>query len=155
MGVSIRVYTDIKETNEEESDFRAFTLEGFEDRIKNLKFNSYYKGKYEGTFISYPCSSHNIFRQNLAILIDKPKGFWYEYDYHTYRINKNVPFYELFEFADNEGCIDYESSEELYKDFNHYKNIAKDQLSNEIFEYYEEWLNIFSIARNKGVVVFR
>ena len=43
--------------------------------------------------------------------------------------------------------FDYESSEELYKRFQlSYKNIAKDQLSNEIFEYYEEWLNIFSIA---------
>ena len=154
MGLAVRVYTDIEETNEEEYDFTAFTLEGFERRVKNLKWKANYKGVRVGCFIQYPYSVHTYFRNLLAELIGLEKDFWFEYDPKCYSINKDIPFYELFDFADNEGCIDFESCSNLYTDFENYESLAKEKLDPKYFERYLNWKNAFYAAKDNGVVVF-
>ena len=156
MGLAVRVYKNIKETNEEEFDFIAFTLEGFENRVKNLKWNANYKGNCIGCFIQYPYSAHTYFRDILAELIGKKKDFWrdLESEEEVYSNNSELPFYELFDFADNEGCIDFESCNNLYTDFENYESLAKEKFNSKDFERYSNWKNAFFAAKDNGVVVF-
>jgi hypothetical protein len=156
MGLTVRVYTDIQETNEKEYDFKVFTLEGFEKRVKNLKWRANYKGNFVGFFIQYPYSAHTYFRDILAELIGMKKDFWrdLESEEEVYLNNSELPFYELFDFADNEGCIDFESSKNLYTDFENYEALAKEKFNPKDYERYSNWKDAFFAAKDNGVVVF-
>ena len=67
-----------------------------------------------------------------------------------------TPFYEFIDFADNEGCIDWETSERIYNSFKEYEGKAKEFYTNEYdLSNYMKWLDIFENAKDNGVVVFR
>ena len=67
-----------------------------------------------------------------------------------------IPFYDLINFADNEGCLDWEVSQTLYADFEKYNEKAKLKMNEYDFDYkiYKTWLETFKAAKNNGVVVF-
>ena len=67
---------------------------------------------------------------------------------------KDVPFYELFDFADNDGTIDRDSSQNLYNDFVEHKQLATEKMPVYYLEYYGRWLETFELAKDAGVVVF-
>jgi hypothetical protein len=156
MGLSIKVYQNYLETEDAENyDFQAYVIdENWNDRIKNLKPKGFYKAEKITRTISYSCRYHNDFRRLLCEMLGYEKNEWLV---ENSKINSETPFFELFEFADNEGCMDFETSRELHKDFliHHTKFIQlyKD-LGDYVLDQYDLWLETFDLGKENGVVVF-
>lgn len=156
MGLSIKIYQNYSETEDEENcDFKAFVItEEWNDRIKNLKIGGLYKAEKMTRTISYPCSYHNDFRRLLCKMLGFEENDWLGEDS---KINADTPFFEFFEFADNEGCMDFETSQELYKDFLMYLSqffkLYQD-LGGYVLDTYNLWLHTFELGKENGVVVY-
>lgn len=156
MGLSVKVYQNIKEVSDkEEYDFDAYVIsEEWNYKIKNLKNRGFYNGDCVFKGISYPCTAHNRFREKLIILIDrmdliKPDGT-IDWD----NLKPDVPFYDFIYFADNEGCLDFEVSEKIYQDFKEWEVKAQFLLTGWVLDKYNEWLQAFNLSRQNGVLVF-
>jgi hypothetical protein len=156
MGLAVTVYQNYSETEDVENyDFEAYVVdEDWNDRIKNLKVGGCYKAEKSTRTISYPCTYHNDFRRLLCEMLGYEKNEWL---IENSKINPETPFFEFFEFADNEGCMDFETSTELHKDFliHHTKftELYKD-LGDYVLDQYELWLETFELGKENGVVVF-
>lgn len=161
MGLSVCIYKNIELANEENYDFEAFVIDkNWEYKIKNLENHGLYKGDLCNIRVSYAYSSHGRFRESLVRLISRDdlliKGKQLVINWQKLEKEIKMPFYELINFADNEGCLDFEISQKLYNNFVEWKDKAMDFYSHD--EYYKnkycEWLNIFEKGKDKGVVVF-
>lgn len=148
MGLDVKVYQNIELVDGDDYDFLAFTLDGFEGRIKNLVWDGKYNGECVAKLISYSCSTHNRFRDALAVMLGKKEDFWWTTD-----VGEDIPFYELFEFADNEGCMDWGAANNLYNDFLEYQPMAMLKIPDWKSDY-NDWMEIFRLAKDNGVVVF-
>jgi len=157
MGLSVKVYQNIKEVKEDEDyDFQAYVIDkDWEYKIKNLNNYCYYTGDCVFDDISYPYSQHGLFRGSLLKVIGLNQFINEEgkVDYDT--IPEEITFGELIHFADNEGCLDFEVSEKLYKEFLHNHNSAINVLNDYEYVNYVKWMRAFDLARNNGVVCFR
>ena len=159
MGLDISVYQNIKKViteDYEEFDFAAFVIDDrWLYKIKNLEKNAKYVGDIAEPEVGYSYSSHYQFRNYLCeiILEREVKRFSDE------ELDEKMPFIELIDFADNEGCLDWEVSEKLYKDFVEYKDKAvkylEEQNEPHFRDRYLDWLKVFEVAKERGVVVFR
>lgn len=155
MGLDVRVYSNLKREKENNSDFKAYVLEkDWEYKIKNLEKNKYYSGDVVFRGISYSYSSHNRFREKLVNLINRTDLLNSEGKIIWDNMPNNIPFYDLINFADNEGCLDWEVSETIYSDFKKFNRKAKKEMNEYDYSSYQEWLETFKISKNKGVVVF-
>ena len=155
MGLDVRVYSNLKLEKEKNADFKAYVLEkDWEYKIKNLKKNKYYSGDVVFRGISYSYSSHNRFREKLVNLINRTDLLNLEGKIIWDNMPNNIPFYDLINFADNEGCLDWEVSETIYSDFKKFNRKAKKEMNEYDYSSYQEWLETFKISKNKGVVVF-
>ena len=156
MGLSVRIYQNYSIVQDKEDyDFKAYVVdENWLDRIKNLVSGANYKGDLICRTISYSCSYHNDFRRLLCEMLGFEKDDWLK---ENGKINKDTPFFEFFEFADNEGCIDFETSKELHKDFliwhTKFSTLYKD-LGVFVLDQYDLWLETFKLGKENGVVVF-
>ena len=156
MGLSITIYQNYSETTDEENyNFEAYVIdEAWKDRIKNLKSGGLYTAKKKTKTISYSCNFHNVFRRLLCEMLGYKKNEWLS---EANKINSDTPFFEFFEFADNEGCMDFETSKELHNDFSNYKTkffeLYKD-LGEYVLDQYNLWLETFELGKDNGIVVF-
>ena len=57
----------------------------------------------------------------------------------------------MIDFADNEGCLDYEVAKNLFEDFEQWKLDAEKYLSEYELEIYKKWKQICKDASNNGV----
>lgn len=148
MGLDVKIYKGVKKATIENYNFIAQVIdESWKDRIKNLE-HRYYKGTDLGMFISYPCSTHNEFRSSLCAIVTGERHIW-----KGRTLKPETPFYEFFEFADNEGCIDWETAQELHKDFKANLKQAQSNLSIQELETYKEWTKVFRVASKVGSVI--
>jgi len=153
MGLDITVYQKIKKASEKKIkedayDFEAFVISDcWKDRVKNLEYGQFYVGKSVGSH-STGYGSHRFFRDNLCDVVGIPKT-WTEIDG-----DKTKPFYELINFADNEGCLDWEVSENLYDDFVNNREKALKVFGEDNMYNYDAWTEVFRLGKDKGVVVF-
>lgn len=135
------------------------TDDSWKYKIKNLEYDAYYSGDYSRCGVSYPYSKHNRFRETLIKIIDRldllndhGEIIWSKLVTET-----DLPFYDLINFSDCEGCLDWSISEILYHDFIEYKDKAIEYLNNNYYStlYYLEWLEVFDKGRIiNSVVVF-
>lgn len=148
MGLDVTVYQNIKKSeSEDDYSFLAFTLEPFKDRVKNLEWHQ----KYDGDAVFHHSTGygyHAAFRSDLSEMVGVERGFWRENEYPS-----DKPFYELINFADNEGCIDWESSASLYADFVEWDEKAKEFFGEE-YPNYSKWMQVFEFGKENGVVDF-
>ena len=156
MGLDVRTYGNIKlAETEEEADFIAYVIdEDWKYKIKNLQDGKSYNGDVVFRGVSYPYSTHNRFRERLIKLIDREDLLDSEGKIRWVELPSEIPFYDLINFADNEGCLDWEVSSTIYNDFEKFKEKAKLEMNECDFSKYETWLETFKSAKNDGVVVF-
>jgi hypothetical protein len=155
MGLDVKLHKKVRlfegmpndEDYENGNVFRAFTLNGFEDRIKNLEYGKYYISEVQYRTIGYSYSSHSWFRDNLCVIAGLPEKYW------RHNHSQEDPFHELLYFADNEGCIDWEASESLYQDFLKFESKALTNTDNAFVNYYIAWMELFNRARINGNVI--
>lgn len=155
MGLDVRVYKNCKLTSGEIGDFTAEVLiPEWNDRIKNLEIGGEYTGE-RGCTVNHSYSGYNKFRKKLSLLSRRISGMV------TYRIKpETCPFFELIEFADNQGCIDWDTAKDLYKDFVVHEKHAKElsYLAEDLhfFERYQEWKHLTKEASEiNSVIVFQ
>lgn len=156
MGLDVRVYGNIKiSTDEDNADFIAFIIDPeWKFKIKNLQEGAPYEGDVIFRGVSYPYSSHSRFRENLIRLIDRPDLLNSSGRIDWDILPVDIPFYDLINFADNEGCLDWEISAKLYSDFEKYNEKARTEMYENQYYQYEKWLETFKSAKENGVVVF-
>lgn len=159
MGLDVTVYKNIKRTNSDEDyDFTAFVIDPtWEHKIKNLEKGAKYEGEVSGGNVSYAYSSHSRFREHLLKLQDRHDLLKKDGTVDWERLDKfpELPFYELINFADNEGCLDWETNEKLYNDFKACEGKAVKYAENEHYfiEHYKSWLNVFENGKQRDAVV--
>jgi hypothetical protein len=161
MGLDVSVYKNIKRTEvEDEIDFTAYVIdESWKYKIKNLEDGKHYKGEITDADVRYSYSTHNRFRETLLKIIERSDLLLKNgrIDWVRLENEKKIPFYELINFADNEGCLDFEISTILYNDFLKYKEVAVKYLANDDYtlQKYFDWLNVFENGKEaNSVVVF-
>ena len=163
MGLDIMVYKNVKTTDsEEEYQFTAIVIdENWDYKIKNLEYGKNYTGEIVNASVSYGYSTHNRIRESLIkiigrnyLLLKDGKIDWNKLEYEH---ESEMPFYELINFADNEGCLDFEISTKLHSQFVEWQDEAVKHLSdNDYFkEKYFDWMNVFEKGKEiNSVVVF-
>ena len=156
MGLDVRTYGNIKlAENEEEADFTAYVIdEDWKHKIKNLQDGKAYTGDVVFRGVSYPYSAHNRFREKLVRLVGREDLLDNEGRIKWGELPSEIPFYDLINFADNEGCLDWEVSNTIYSDFEKYNEKAKLEMNEYYYSKYETWLETFKSVKNDGVVVF-
>lgn len=157
MGLAVYVYKDVKRTDVDyDVDFFAYVInESWKHKVKNLEYDKGYKGSDCFSFVSYSYRNHSRFREFLLKVISREdllndgRIIW-----EKLVIEKDLPFYDFINFADNEGCLDWEISGKIFKDFIKFKN---NMLSTEADVYfknmYENWMETFEHGKEKGSVV--
>lgn len=156
MGLDVRVYKNVKITdNEEYHDFFACVIDDkWKHKIKNLQENKRYTGNRAFVGISYNYSYHSRFREVLIRLIERADLLDAQGKIDWNNLDSKIPFYDFIDFADNEGCLDWEISAIIFSDFEKYNEKAKQELNEYDYSNYEKWLETFKIAKDNGVVVF-
>ena len=161
MGLDVSVYKNVVKTDDDGNySFMAFTInEDWDYKIKNLEKNSFYNGQICDCDVSYSYGSHNRFREELVkmlgrndLISNNGRIDWYELIKE-----KDLPFYDLIYFADNEGCMDWEVSAKLYENFKDNLDKAKIYFSTDLYflEKYNDWLKVFENGKEiNSVVVF-
>jgi len=161
MGLDIMVYKNVKTTDSEENyNFTAFVIdEKWKYKIKNLEEEKNYTGERVDSSVSYAYSTHNRFRETLIKIIGRNDLLLKDgrIDWPKLEDENQMPFYELINFADNEGCLDFEISTKLYAQFIEWQDEAVKHLSSDDYfeEKYFDWLDVFEKGKEaNSVVVF-
>ncbi len=151
MGLSINVYNNIKLVKSKDNwDFKAYVIDPeWLYKIKNLKKNKYYIGDRIFKGMSYSYSSHNRFREELIKLIDRTDLLNDDGKINWDDLSNDIPFIDFINFADNEGCLDWDVSKIIYLDFVAFNEKAKIEMNQYYYPTYETWLKTFEIAQNK------
>lgn len=113
----------------------------------------YYKLSDQGPTTHNSYSGHSQFRNCLLEIAEWPAVT----DWRADEV-KELPFYELLWFADNEGFLGPVACESLYHDFVEYRDRAAEWFAENGYYYvtglYRDWLESFNHARGRGVVDF-
>lgn len=172
MGLDITAYSQLCETNltrynyetDDEGDMehgvhvQFYINPHFNKHSENVKENVVYLYEQEFNFRAGSYSGYYEFRNTLAKIAGYPEHYSERRnttDNFSYCccIATEGPFYELINFSDCEGTIDFKISEKLYKDFVNYHDIAKEQ-DYFFLTTYENFMCAFEIAKNNGAVSF-
>jgi len=113
-------------------------------------------GRVEG-FSAGSYSGYGEFREALsaAVLGVRASAVWNDPD--AYR---DKPFFELINFADNDGVIGCEAAADLAEDFRQHREAVLEKWDNDVDRdwlrsKYDKWLASFELASVDGMVVFR
>lgn len=158
MGLDVKVFKNVEKTNNHEDyDFIAFVIDPeWEYKIINLEAGERYTGVKSNTSIGYPYSTHNRFREDLLRMQGKHYLLTSEgrVDWEKLEKEPETPFYELINFADNEGCLDWDISKKLFKEFQEWEDRSGSMNFSPYFESnYKGWLEIFREGKDPGSVV--
>lgn len=170
MGLDIRVFKNAKFVSDNDGDREdlayVYTLEGHEARIRDMK-RGYYEAEEVMSFRAGSYSGYNHWRNLLALAIhDMPAEEIWEQASGLEKVAAEgmgmPPFFELINFADNEGCIGPSVSKKLYKDFCEHEAkftaYIKNKVEPDIVDWdlgkYQEWKEAFRLASENGFVSF-
>lgn len=156
MGLSIRVYNNLKIADEnQDNSFEIYVIdESWKNKVKNFEYGKSYTGDLINDSLSYPYSSHNRFREALIRLVQREDLLDAEGKIKWNELPSNLPFIDLIDFADNEGCLDFEVAKNLFEDFYQWKLDAEKYLSEYELSIYKKWMQICKDASDNGVIVF-
>ena len=157
MGLDASIYLEVEETQDKEnSDFIAYVIhESWKWKIKNLKDHGHYMGSHFGYACNYSYGTHRTFRDHLTAIA---QGKSEPVDFLT--AEPETIFYDLTDFADNEGCLDWEVCQKLYQEFEEQKQNAKNYFEKQEdgdwwYSVYVKWMESFKNAgKHNGVIVF-
>lgn len=95
-------------------------------------------------------SSHGRFRELLARAVERDAR-----DYWNGGVGEDAPFYELINFADNEGCIGPDAASDLVADFaKHADQFAAVTDDEHWVRHYADWQRSVQLASNDGLINF-
>lgn len=178
MGLDIAAYETATLTPEHEYDseacyegnhVEAFVYSGFERSMRGLEGGVSGKSGWErpsrcyvvsGASLDFRAGSYSGYGQfrralSTAALGVEPEAVWADPDAYA-----DLPFFELVNFADNEGTIGPEAAADLAGDFaEHRERVCPalgDGPNGDYYrEKYDEWAAAFALAADSGLVEFR
>ena len=138
-----------------ENHVRAFMLgPEFHRSLRGLEAGRCYEVGEREVTVHNSYSGHGLFREELArvFLGVTPRSIWDNPDIYADR-----PFFELIQFADNEGTIGPEAAADLAADFAEGREQweADTRVRLWLKETYAEWAAAFEAAAGGGLVMFR
>ena len=159
MGLSVTVYKNIKPCSDEDANFVAHAAdECWKWKVKNLIYNQSYQGDYiENVGVDCSYGFHGLFRGFLLKIAGRPDLLRSDGTVNYDKIYKEegLPFFDLIDFADNEGCLDWEVAEKILVDFELYAEKASQSDNAVMSERYVKWHDVFRAAvEHKGVIEF-
>lgn len=135
----------------------AFVLDGFDWSLRGLEAGRCYAVSGDSwSFAAGSYSGYGHFRSALckaALRGVEPSQVWADPDSYA-----GQPFYELINFADNEGTIGPEAAADLAADFVAERDRVLPLLIREVDYYrvrYDDWQRAFTLAAGSGLVEFR
>lgn len=157
MGLDITVVPFVEITEQhrfegscwEKGHIVADCSKGMERSLRGLESKRCYVAKEQSwSFRAGSYSGYNCWREELAKAAELDlEDVWVNPEIHT-----DDPFYELLDFADNEGTIGPEACADLAKDF---EDLAvKYRMPQECQELFDTWAMAFQDAANNGMIVF-
>lgn len=153
----IEPVTDLPEDEDDryEAGFiRAYVLTGFDQSLRGLEDGQWYRSTGDTLhFCAGSYSGYNHFREALsrAVYDVDPATVWANPDAYRDR-----PFFELINFADNEGTIGPEAAADLAADFDEWADTVHERLDDDYYRAkYDEWRAAFHLAAGSGLVNFR
>jgi hypothetical protein len=169
MGLDISYYSEAKLVTDPSVDIEdaylsndsalihAYTLKGMSQSLRGLEEGKLYHATYRGGFRAGSYRGYNVWRNRLCQLaLGIPViTLWESTEYYS-----DSPFYELINFADNEGTIGPEAAVDLYIDFCTEQEKIEAQLGKNdddafFLEKYLEWKEAFRVASTEhGIVQF-
>lgn len=168
MGLDIIVYSNVVEIenvtldeygyadyNVHPTANKAFVLdESFARSLRGLKDGAWYEPSDESDTMSFRAGSYsgyNDFRYNLCVaaLNVDPKEIWSDPEKY-----QDEPFFELINFADNEGTIGPDAARDLAYDFAVQRDEIYPQLDDYSQEKYDLWQEACEMARENGMIIF-
>ena len=160
MGLDITCYEKVEpfegeptENQLEDGDLIYWcTLEGYESRLDGIKADYLLSSGEEFEFRAGSYGGYNQWRNLLALAINGQSARWHWENAES----EHLPFGELINFADNEGCIGPKTSAKLAKDFESYgeKFAAHLEVDDYDRERYLYWSRGFRLAADTGCVEF-
>lgn len=162
MGVDITAYSDLKKINADYNDagdivdantgeilddaVYLYANEHFLDRAKDIE-EGFYTYADSDTRLHLSYGAYNLWREKLSKMAGYPtiEDAWNA---------DNGAFWELINFADNEGLIGTQACIKLAKDFSDYENIANSSIDVSFKDYYFCLKEAFEMASNNGAIVF-
>lgn len=164
MGLDVTAYRKVRLVANDPSNedlFRALVNPQFPGRADDLQDGGAYE--YEDTMRGWSasCSTYGEWRNELAKLAGYPErlhvghrgprllhsaGAWE---------SSGGPFWELINFADNEGCIGADVSAKLATEFAEFQAKAEAHRDPWFRSMYDLWRAVFEFAADGGAVEFR
>lgn len=93
---------------------------------------------------------YGLFREKVAALVGlTPSQVWADPAAHA-----NDPFFELINFADNEGTIGPDAADDLLADFRQHHDLAHERLDEYDLAAYKGWLDGLTLAADHGAISF-
>lgn len=154
MSLSIKLYTKVEwQTNhpDENTSWEHFyNMPDAPDLSQNMEKEGYYSYTMRQNIWNAPATLYDKFRRELARLTGIK-----EYKKFNEYVRPQDAFYELFNFGDNEGCIDTAHCALLYEDFEIWDfKVEKSQVKG-FKEWYDTMKEAFHQASQfKGVIKF-
>ena len=157
MGLTIRAYSGCKPVTVEFDDddepitprtVRPHVNRDFPTRQNGIVHNAWYQYE-EMVSFGNTYGGHGDFRRELAELGGyPPEDAWEK------RVTVG-PFFELVNFADNEGTFGPETCAKLAADFAAHEPRARQMLEGEHMRFYRKWHQALTLASAGGMLTFR
>lgn len=139
-----------------ESYFRVYNIVDFQARGAPLKEGECYGSEGSMDFRAGSYSGYGEWRNELARLAgypSHPAATRHAYS-ESARAASAGPFWELINFADNEGVIGSEAAARLAADFAKFDTLAMHQMEPWAYTLYTTWRRAFEMAADAGAVAF-
>lgn len=156
MGLDINAYRNCKLVSDGAKGFPTgdntawpYVNPSFPQRADAILHHHWYKYEDKTRFCAGTYDAYGEWRTELARLAGYAKE-----DSWNGTITSG-PFYELINFADNEGIIGAETSAKLAADFAAHEAEAQQKMEPYDFDRYQRWKQAFEIASQNGMVEFR
>lgn len=154
MGLDVSVYRNLRKPTVEETENEEWDVSTHVDhpswkyKMNNFEADSYYMAdRIDGADVRYSYSSHSFFRNELCRITN------WEMDFDNCEELKDKPFYEMINFTDCDGCLDWEIASILYKNFCDHEETARKEFNNRWFGKYQDWKNVFKEGKEVGSLV--
>jgi hypothetical protein len=172
MGLDIVAYSNVEKIdNPVENEYgyiedavKAYVLGDFDRSLRGLEDGAWYRSTDESDEVSFRAGSYsgyNLWRDSLAqIALGIPaNNIWADPDKY-----KDEPFFELINFADNEGTIGPIAARDLAMDFvtsrDDIERKAKEHFTTDegdvdwFMQKYDDWTEACEIASHDGLILF-
>lgn len=162
MGLDIVAYSHVKSTPPHDVSYetcqehiRAYVLSpDMSLSFLGLTEDTCYQPTDDSERISFRAGSYSGYGDWRAVLAQIVGQNIADYWQGSVVEKSNLPFFELLNFADNEGTIGPIAARNLLDDFHTWDDKAREQMDEWYYERYVSWTEACNLAKDDGLILF-